>query len=38
MAEGVYLFENAEDFLKVMEDLQAKYNENRIEQQEEPNK
>lgn len=38
MTEGVYLFDNAEDFLKVMEDLQAKYNENRIKQQEEPNK
>lgn len=26
--EGVYIFDNAEDFLKVMEELQVNYNEN----------
>lgn len=28
MANGVYLFEDAEDFLKAIEDIQQKYNEN----------
>ena len=32
--EGVYIFDNAEDFLQVMEGLQAKYNE-KVEEQEE---
>lgn len=34
MNEGVYIYNDVEDFLKVMEELQAKYNENAVEQEE----
>ena len=34
MNEGVYIYNEVEYFLKVMEELQAKYNENAVEQEE----
>ena len=34
MKEGILIFNEAEDFLKFMEDLQVKYNENTVEEHE----
>lgn len=34
MNEGVYIYNDVEDFLKVIEELQVKYNENAVEQEE----
>ena len=34
MAEGVYIYNDVEAFLQVIEELQAKYNENAVEQEE----
>ena len=34
MKEGILIFNEAEDFLKFMEDLQTEYNKNTVEEQE----